>query len=147
MIRRASYHKDKEQIVRLVYQELFPFTRRTLPGVRFSRKDVLFRLRNRDTFVKVGKYGRISGFIMTYAGPGEMIIDLLAVDSHEQNRGIGSALMAVAERLAWRKGLNGVRLYVDASNVKAMRFYSKHGFTPVGYILEMRCYVFRKPLG
>ena len=146
MIRRASYRKDKEQIIRLVYQELFPFTRRTLPGARFSSKDVLFRLRNRYTFVKVGKYGRISGFIMIDSDPRELIIDLLAVDARDQNRGIGSALMAVAERLARRKGLTSARLYVDAVNVKTMRFYSKLGYSPAGYIPEMNCYVFRKLL-
>jgi len=146
VIRRASYRKDKEEIIRLVYEELFPFTRRTLPGVRFSRKDVLFRLRNRDTFVKVGKNGRIIGFIMTYSGPRELFIDLLAVDAHVQNHGIGSALMAVAERLARRKRLNSARLYVDAENVKAMRFYMKHGYSFAGYIPEMNGYLFRKLL-
>lgn len=146
MIRRASYRKDKEQVIRLVVQELLPFTRRTLPGARFSRKDVLFRLRNRDTFVKVGKDGRISGFIMMYSGPNELIIDLLAVDSRDQHRGIGSSLMATVERLARRKGLISARLYVDAVNAKAIRFYSKRGYAVAGYIPELDCYVYRKLL-
>jgi len=146
MIRRAVYRTDRESIVRLVYRELWPFTRRTFPGRRFSRKDVLQRLRIRHVFVKVGKNGDILGFIMAATVRGGLFIDLLAVDRQVQHQGIGATLMSVIERMGRRNGLTYATLFVDDSNMTAMRFYEKLGYVRSGYVIATRCYVYQKPL-
>lgn len=144
MIRRANVRRDRERIIRLVYQELWPFTRRVFPGRKFSRKDVQFRLRIRDAFVKVGNNGEVYGLVMVSTENNRLLIDLLAVDRHVKGRGVGTSLMTFAERFGRRKGLEVAWLYVDDSNDKAMRFYEKLGYMAVGYISNLRCYIYQK---
>jgi GNAT superfamily N-acetyltransferase len=53
-------------------------------------------------------------------------IDQLYVDPDHTGRGIGGRLMAVAK--AQRAA--GLRLWTFAANVRARRFYERHGFVP-----------------
>lgn len=146
MIRRANVREDREKIIRLVHQELWPFTRRIFPGRRFPRKDVQNRLRIRDVFVKVGNNGEVVGFVMTAACDHMLLVDLLAVDRHKKGRGVGTSLMTYVERFGRRKGLEVAWLYVDDSNEKAMRFYEKLGYTAVSYIPNLKSYIYQKYL-
>lgn len=146
MIRKAVYRTDQERIVQLVRRELWPLARKAFPGRRFSRKDVIQRLRNRDVFVKVGKNGTLLGFIMVSSSGHGLFVDLLAVDRKAHRQGIGTTLMNMIEGMGRRKGLMYVSLYVDDTNVQAIRFYEKLGYVRSGYVQAIRCYLYRKPL-
>jgi len=146
MIRRAGYRTDREGIVRLTLRELWPYAQRAFPGRRFSRKEVLQRLRIREVFVKVGKNGDIIGFVMVSVVRGTLFIDLLAVDRAFHRCGIGSSLLSVVERYGRRKGASYAYLYVDETNVKAIRFYEKRGYLRTGYVETIKCFLYEKPL-
>jgi GNAT superfamily N-acetyltransferase len=55
------------------------------------------------------------------------MIDQLYVEPERTGRGIGSALLAVAER----ERPEGLRLWTFQSNAGAQRFYERHGFVAV----------------
>jgi ribosomal protein S18 acetylase RimI-like enzyme len=65
--------------------------------------------------------GRVIGFV----GLGEDSVRHLWVQPETQNRGVGTALLAVAKE----RRPSGLRLWVFQRNVGARRFYERHGFT------------------
>ena len=57
---------------------------------------------------------------------------LLLVEASTQSRGIGTALLAAAERRARRGGARHLALLVTRPNGGAQRFYERHGYRHVG---------------
>jgi len=68
--------------------------------------------------------GRVIGFV----GLGEDLVRHLWVHPDQQNRGAGTALLALAKE----RRPSGLRLRVFQQNVGARRLYERHGFTLVG---------------
>jgi ribosomal protein S18 acetylase RimI-like enzyme len=68
--------------------------------------------------------GRVIGFVGLY----EDIVSHLWVHPDQQNRGAGTALLALAKE----RRPSGLRLRVFQQNVGARRLYERHGFTLVG---------------
>ena len=65
--------------------------------------------------------GRVIGFV----GLGEDVLRHLWVEPEAQNRGVGTALLALAKE----RRPSGLRLSVFQKNVGARRLYERHGFT------------------
>lgn len=80
-------------------------------------RDVL--LPNNEVWV-AEEAGRVIGF----AGLGDDCLRHLYVDSEEQNRGVGTALLTASKKCR----PTGLRLWVFQKNVGARRFYERHGF-------------------
>jgi ribosomal protein S18 acetylase RimI-like enzyme len=68
--------------------------------------------------------GRVAGFV----GLSEDQVRHLWVRPDQQNRGIGTALLALAKE----RRPSGLRLRVFQQNMGARRLYQRHGFTLVG---------------
>jgi ribosomal protein S18 acetylase RimI-like enzyme len=81
-------------------------------------RDVL--LPNNEVWV-AEKGGRVVGF----AGLGEDVLRHLWVEPEAQNRGVGTALLALAKE----RRPQGLWLSVFQKNTGARRFYERHGFT------------------
>jgi ribosomal protein S18 acetylase RimI-like enzyme len=64
--------------------------------------------------------GRVIGFL----GLGEDVLRHLWVRPEAQNRGVGTALLALAKE----RRPSGLRLWVFQKNVGARRLYERHGF-------------------
>jgi ribosomal protein S18 acetylase RimI-like enzyme len=75
-----------------------------------------------------------------------LFIDLLAVESTEQNRHWGSELMTRAETYGRKKGCTLSHLFVDEGNTRAIRFYHRRGYRPVRAIQNLRVIELAKPL-
>ncbi|GFR39340.1 hypothetical protein PRECH8_26360 [Insulibacter thermoxylanivorax] len=145
MIRKV-HRGDYERIIQLVYHELWPYTRRSFPGVRFSRKDLLKRLRTSEGLVIGGRHKAAYGFVLfTRIGNG-LYIDLLVVNRRARSQGLGTSLIVAAERWARCHGLAYAFLYVDAANAKTMGFYEKMGYKCRGYDEHIKCYRYEKLL-
>jgi ribosomal protein S18 acetylase RimI-like enzyme len=67
--------------------------------------------------------GRVIGFLGLYGD----IVSHLWVHPDQQNRGVGTALLALAKE----RRPSGLRLQVFQQNVGARRLYERHGFTLV----------------
>jgi ribosomal protein S18 acetylase RimI-like enzyme len=67
--------------------------------------------------------GRVVGFLGLYGD----VVSHLWVHPDQQNRGVGTALLA----LAMERRPSGLRLQVFQQNVGARRLYERHGFTLV----------------
>lgn len=72
------------------------------------------------------------GLIVLRAKPGHLFVDIIAVVSGAQRRGIGRALMRFAEAEARRLGLAAVRLYTNAKMTEALSFYPALGYRQTG---------------
>ncbi len=67
------------------------------------------------------------GLVVGFSGLGDDSLRHLWVRPEAQNRGIGTALLALAKE----RRPNGFTLWVFQKNVGARRFYERHGFTLV----------------
>ena len=66
---------------------------------------------------------------------GWMYVDILWVRADHRNRGIGSNLLAEAEREAVRRGCHYVHL--DTMSWQAPEFYQKHGYEIIGVLPDI----------
>jgi len=102
----------------------------------WTREDLDLRERepwfDPDGFFLAERDGRVVGFHWTkiHAGPppiGEVYV--VGVDPGERGAGLGRTLTLVGLRYLRDRGLDQVMLYVDESNVPAIRMYEALGFT------------------
>lgn len=78
--------------------------------------------------------GKIVGYVSGGANAfGFGTLSVIGVSPRCFHRGIGSLLMRKMVAFWRRKGMRKVSTCVSAHNSRALVFYLKHGFTPVGY--------------
>jgi ribosomal protein S18 acetylase RimI-like enzyme len=75
--------------------------------------------------------GEISSLLPETPSPSPIVVMMLEVTRRYQRRGIGSALLNQAMRLAAGRGERSVSLAVRHGN-EAHKFYERHGFVRVG---------------
>lgn len=86
----------------------------------------------------VHAYGPLRGLLVLLAlragaehpGPGEMLIDKLAVRPDARQNGLGALMLSAARTVARREGCEVLRLSVVNTNPAARRLYERHGFQP-----------------
>ena len=76
--------------------------------------------------------GRIIGYTMLIRRPDVVDLDKMYVLAAHHSRGAAAALMTAGLACASDHGAASVRLGVNQNNVRAQRFYRKHGFDIVG---------------
>lgn len=146
MIRTRNARRDDRTILGLIKRELFPYTLKTVPDLRFEPAEIKRRLNRNVTFVAVPRRWNAVGFASVKKAGNDIIIDMLAVDRHSQGRGWGSALLKQSEKYGLSRGCSRVRLFVDDTNYKARMFYSRHGYSEEEYYPSLRCFAMGKPL-
>ncbi len=76
------------------------------------------------------------GFVvLAFQGPLSGYVQLLGVAAAARGQGVGRALMALAERIAFARGPN-LFLCVSDFNAGARRFYARLGFQEVGRLAD-----------
>ena len=85
--------------------------------------------------VEYGADGTIIGGILAGTDWGWMYVDILWVDENHRRTGIGSKLLAEAEKEAKRRGCHHVHL--DTMSWQAPDFYKKHGYTEIGILPDI----------
>jgi ribosomal protein S18 acetylase RimI-like enzyme len=145
LIRKRLPQHDKA-ILGLVQTLLLPYARITQPHLNVDLKTIRKRLHGCHTFVIMRGGREAGGFITMRQDKNIMYIDMLAVHARAQGLGLGSRLLAYAERSAQLKGQREVYLWVDDTNVQAQRFYASKRYEPIHYDATIRCYMLRKLL-
>ncbi|WP_127585357.1 GNAT family N-acetyltransferase [Paenibacillus koleovorans] len=146
MITRRIAQRDDRTILRIVRNELLPYTERTMPGITVDRQTLSKRLSEGTTFVLLRKGIQPVGFVCCLLRGKTLNIDMLAVDRHAQGRGLGSRLMEAAESFGRRNKCTKAVLYVDQANRGAQRFYVRKGYVTRQYIDQYDTYELEKPL-
>lgn len=70
----------------------------------------------------------IKGFVIVGEKRNKAWIDLIAVDETTRGKGIGTKLIIAAESWAKSKGCTEMRVVTQQANLKACKFYEKHGY-------------------
>jgi len=80
--------------------------------------------------------GEFAGFVvLNFEGPFSGYVQLIGVSPERRGQGVGHALMALAERIAFARGPN-LFLCVSGFNTGAQRFYARLGFEEVGRLRD-----------
>ncbi len=129
MILRSHRVSDLDALYR-IDQECFP------PGISYSREELAGFIRHRSSKTWVAEEeGEIAGFLVAgreAARVGHVItIDIIP---KWRRRGIGSALMEVAEAWSRRSGAKLLYLETGETNRVAQRFYQARGYEQVDRI-------------
>ncbi|WNR45525.1 GNAT family N-acetyltransferase [Paenibacillus roseipurpureus] len=146
MIRKRIATIDDAEIFRLVVEQLVPFSRMYNANNKVTFPEIRKRLNANKTFVIAKGYKRPYGFISIMRKSKVLFVDMLAVDSREQGRGVGHTLMKSAEDYGVKERCHSVELFVDDSNPKAIRFYGKRGYEIDAFIPELGCYRMSKAI-
>lgn len=110
----------------------------TYPGIDFTARLEWWRQRWRHGLVPVATItvaemtGKIVGFVTV--DPRSFDLDQLVAAPEVWGIGVASALLAEAKRVSPA----GLDLHVNTDNVRAIRFYQKHGFVISGEALNWR---------
>lgn len=72
--------------------------------------------------------GEILGLLVLIARPGYLLLENIAVRPSLQGRGVGSALLDLADREATRLGLAEIRLYTNVVMTENLAWYPRHGY-------------------
>ncbi|CAM3403224.1 GNAT family N-acetyltransferase [Marinicrinis lubricantis] len=135
--------KDDRAITALVRKTLLPYAKIAKPSLSVSLKEMKERLAVGVTWV-LTENGRLQGFIHVKPEQNVLLVSLLAVKPSSQGKGLGSRLMRRAEKYASDQGYQGICLFADRSNSKAIRFYKLKGYRIQEYISEIDNYMMWK---
>ena len=75
---------------------------------------------------------RILGTIVVSRSLDNLNINYVYVHSHSRSKGIGKLLFKYVEKYAKDHGYVGLRLEVDPTNLRAIKFYKREGYIKTG---------------
>jgi ribosomal protein S18 acetylase RimI-like enzyme len=146
MIRKRVASIDDTVIHNLIRQEIVPFSKKYKNSSSISVSSIQKRLMRNSTFVYAKGNRSPLGFISIITKNRILFVDMLAVNSRFQGRGLGKKLMLEAEQFALKKRCRAMRLFVDETNTKAIGFYESLGYSISRYVTEIDCYLMDKSL-
>ncbi|THF73163.1 GNAT family N-acetyltransferase [Cohnella fermenti] len=144
---RWKQPRDTKGIVRLVRTQLVPKSPWQHPRDGRLYSEIVQRLRQGSTLVAAkNRGGELFGFLHLIVQNKVLFVDLLAVDPAYQNRRWGTELMLRAEEIGRARGCRTSMLYVDKDNARALRFYTRMGYSNEQYVEALVCYRMEKNL-
>jgi ribosomal protein S18 acetylase RimI-like enzyme len=113
--------------------------------LKSSRSEKYFKsVIGRDTILIALEDSRVIGYIQisdirykvegVEVSEGDQAIHSIYVDTEHQGKGVGRALMDAAFNHPRIRGAEKIFIDVYEENTRALKFYKKYGFTPVGRI-------------
>lgn len=138
---------DLRSIVHLIRTQLIPLSPWSHPRDGRLRSEIADRLQNGVTLV--ASRSRSSdpfAFVHLVIQDSTLFIDLLAVDTSQQNRRWGTELMMRAEEFGRQSGCRTAYLFVDEGNLRGQRFYHRLGYVMTQYVKSLRCFRMEKRL-
>lgn len=103
-------------------------------GDQLSRRSIRRLLGVATAATVVADHDGLSGYGMIGFRRGSRLgrVFSLAVLPDRAGQGLGAALLAACEAVAWRRGCTAVRLEVRADNAAAIRLYERTGYVCFG---------------
>jgi len=86
-------------------------------------------------FLTVSMKNEVLGFLLSYFSNGKGYVETVAVKGKYRGLSVGSRLLNGLERIALNHHVKVVKLNVKHSNLKALEFYLKHGYSIDGVTL------------
>ena len=109
---------DRKEVVRFYREHLSPSRMRELSsqGLRYGY---------------ILSEGERAGFVGIETENGALDLSKIYISSGFRGRGIGSEVLDLIETIAMKEGCDRIVLFVNVLNTGAVRFYERHGFSPV----------------
>ena len=120
--RVVAERKDAGKVAKRVWRGLIRFNLETAGPFRYSRTVLTAR----------SETGAIVGGLVMQSWWKESFVELLWLAKHARRHGMGSELIAEAERRARRRGSK--LMHLSTYSFQAPRFYEKHGFRCIGKV-------------
>lgn len=124
--------------IRAIREGLRVFNQQFVPGDDYRPVTILLR----------GVDQTVVGGLLGATNWGWLHVDILWLDEPARNQGLGSQLLAAAEKEALQRGCRHIHL--DTMDFQALVFYKKCGYTIWGELEDMpaghRCYFLQKSL-
>jgi ribosomal protein S18 acetylase RimI-like enzyme len=96
---------------------------------------IVRHMRHPENVVLAARHaGRLAGFAIMQFGDATAHLNLLAVETDQQRRGLGRALLNWLEQSALTAGTFVIRLELRAGNVRARAFYEALGYRETGRV-------------
>lgn len=76
--------------------------------------------------------GEVAGFVVFFARKDHVHLENVAVSPAHQGKGVGGALMALAETEALKHGLAAIELYTNVKMTGNLTLYPALGYTEIG---------------
>ena len=80
--------------------------------------------------------GQVMGYLIAFSREDDYFVENVAVDPEGAGKGIGKALMALAEEQARSAGMDKIVLYTNARMHENFPFYAALGYRTTGLIVE-----------
>jgi ribosomal protein S18 acetylase RimI-like enzyme len=81
-----------------------------------------------ENLVAVDEHGALIGLLSCTVHGGDLTVVMYSVYPQFQGRGVGSALLEAASRLAAERSLPGIKAAVSNDDLPLLYFYQRHGF-------------------
>jgi ribosomal protein S18 acetylase RimI-like enzyme len=146
LMRKRRPTTDDRRIYHLIKTELLPLTRESFPSKKFTKSEMYRRLRRGSTYVVARKKFKPSGVIHWYTINNTLWVDMLALNKQQRGKGWGKRLLNKAESAGKKENCDIAYLYVDQLNTKAQQFYRHQGYSNVHFDVNLKCYLYSKPL-
>lgn len=138
---RVRKPKDDPELVRLIKSELLPYSYTVRPGDAHVIRELPKRFRWGVTYVATrSKQGAPVAFVHCHASQGVLLVDMLVTHPQQRGCGHGTTLMNYAEAYGRKHRCSISRLFVDASNRRALAYYQKLGYSILRFWPDLQCY-------
>lgn len=148
MLRLRKPLQDDKRIIQIVKKELLPkanyYTK--IHASEQVTADIPLRLKHGITYVETDRQDQVIGFVHIIFMHRIVLIDLLAVHTSAQRKGIGTKLMAQAEYAGRSRHCTSAILLYDEGNEQARMFYERIGYHVTRYMADLHCYEMEKNL-
>lgn len=131
MIRQRLSSSDDKVLVRLIREELMPYSATVQSE---SERSTYSRLDHGNIAVLTltGRPQMVIGFVQFNLVGARyergLTIDLLAIQSQWRGHGFGGMLLTYAEEFGKAEQARWARVFVDISNLRAQKFYMRHHY-------------------
>jgi N-acetylglutamate synthase-like GNAT family acetyltransferase len=125
-IRRAT-PQDVPQLAALARDAYAPYVERIGRPPAPMVADYLDMVVSHETWVSEDETG-ITGLVVLVPNDDHLLLENIAVRPDQQGQGIGSTLLAIADRRARDLGLSEVRLYTNEKMTENLTYYPRHGY-------------------
>ncbi|TCP47217.1 acetyltransferase (GNAT) family protein [Tamaricihabitans halophyticus] len=125
---RGAVALDTEAVVAIAYDAYAPYIERIGRQPAPMTADYAEAIAQGQLWVAESANGTVLGFLVLVEKPDHLLLENVAASPAAQGKGVGTALLALAERRARERGYARIRLYTNEAMTENLTYYPRHGY-------------------